>query len=292
MAVSAYHSRVVRAREHVLTQARQREGGDGHGLDRVVGELGPVDLGPAELLVGLEPVPQVGPGVVEVPAPDERQVEHRIADVGELPVDDADHAVTVEHVLPGSGVALHEDGTLRRWGDVAPQPTARELEERDRLADGGAVHPLPDVEIQRDVLGGRGGHRHAEIDEGLDVGLVELHQLREKLVVEGAPALGLGDEQVVPLPRETLHQDPDRVRAEPVDLGNLHARRGEGPEQLELAEQRGTLVVVLWTLHACVATDALTVALDIHVPGGPTSVSAGTLTFRGPRCRRPAAPPR
>ena len=67
---------------------------------------------------------------------------------------------------------------------------------------------------------------------------MEFDQLLEKLMVKGlAPGL-IGEEGVVPVPRESLHQDAERVVRESVDLGYAHPGLVQGPEDLEFPTKR------------------------------------------------------
>jgi hypothetical protein len=125
---------VIRPRLHALDDAREGQRRDQHRLDRVVGELVPLDRDPGERLVAREPAPEIDSRVVEIAGPDLGEVEDRVAEMGELPVDDGGDPVAREEKLAGTRVALDERQALRRRGQVPAQPADGELDEGDRPA--------------------------------------------------------------------------------------------------------------------------------------------------------------
>ncbi len=136
--------RVVAVRRRVLTAAAVSHRGDlrlrQHPVVVDAVEIDPVAGG---LLVLAEPLPQVGEGFLRRAQRHPRQVVHRIAGVGEFPVDDRRHAVVGEHEVAGAGVALDEDRPAVVRRDVLAQPPQRDAQfgGRDAAPEGDHARP-------------------------------------------------------------------------------------------------------------------------------------------------------
>ena len=150
------------------------------GEHEVVADPGPVDHAAGARVRGEQRV-EVGHRLLRVAGADPRQVLHRVAQVGELEVEQRGEVLAVVEEVARAGVALHQRRRAVDGGDVRAQPG--EAGAQEGLRPAALVEAaLPHVELVAHVVGDapRGEERRQR--ERRDVEPVHAHQRVDQLV--------------------------------------------------------------------------------------------------------------
>ena len=125
----ARHGLAFTGRRAQSAGARRVRREPGLGEEPVVPDPLRIDRVTRELLVLAQPVGEVRERVLDGAQRQPRDVVHRIAEVGELPVDDRGDLAVLVHEVAGTGVALDEDDRAVVVGHVALQPVEAEAQQ-------------------------------------------------------------------------------------------------------------------------------------------------------------------